>query len=158
MLLQHIPWTEGWLSATQAAADAWPAPTAMPACAEARAARSLMPSPQYMHVSPSPYTTHSVTSKVKGQRSTCMLVSAPTSHISLCDFRRQGSLQHMQVRPGLCIRQTLCFLDGHSITCLSVPAPKAHITHSVTSKDKGHCSTCMVDPDPAPHMTHSLLS
>ncbi len=51
---EGLPATEGCLSETEAAADAWLEPTAIPTSADAKATRSLMPSPQYMHVLPSP--------------------------------------------------------------------------------------------------------
>ena len=51
---ESLPATDECLSDTEAAADAWLAPTAIPTSADAKATRSLMPSPQYMHVLPSP--------------------------------------------------------------------------------------------------------
>ena len=52
---ESLPATEECLSDTEAAADAWLEPTAIPTSADAKATRSLMPSPQYMHVLPSPW-------------------------------------------------------------------------------------------------------
>ena len=49
-----IPATECCLVETVAAAETSPAPMATPTSAAARAMRSLTPSPQYMHVLPSP--------------------------------------------------------------------------------------------------------
>ena len=51
---EGLPATEECLSETEAAADAWLEPTAIPTSADAKATRSLMPSPQYMHVLPRP--------------------------------------------------------------------------------------------------------
>ncbi len=51
-----IPATEACLSEMEAAAEASLEPMAMPTSAAAKAAISLMPSPQYMHVLPKPYT------------------------------------------------------------------------------------------------------
>ena len=125
-LNECIPRTEACLSDMVAAAEAWLLPTDMPTSAAASATRSLIPSPQYMHVAPNPCNMHTSTHVIwpKFSMLGVVLCQSGRSAIGLfCNIRlsiRSISVCHLECSS---VAGPLCTGSLHQLVCACSKIP-----------------------------------